>query len=244
MAADREICRRGRPGGPSWPIRCRIREAMLSRLLHGTTRESFFEQNFQKQPHAEAGSAADAAPLMSWDKVAALIAAPAPPDMIVSRSTKFLSGCEPRTIEQAQELFASGCSIVLRSVDLCDDEVRGLAEGFRAEMDGEVTVHAFATPRGFPGFGWHYDCEDVFIIQSSGVKQYFLRENTVNPRPTRDAMPADMQYEKETTQTIECTLVAGDWLYIPRGWWHMARARDDSLSMSVGVMSPAAAGLC
>jgi 50S ribosomal protein L16 3-hydroxylase len=49
-----------------------------------------------------------------------------------------------------------------------------------------------------------------------------------------------MQFGRETSPLIASTLVAGDWLYIPRGWWHMARAADDSLSISVGVLSPAA----
>ncbi len=31
-------------------------------------------------------------------------------------------------------------------------------------------------------------------------------------------------------------LVAGDWLYIPRWWWHFVKCEEDSLSISVGVM--------
>jgi ribosomal protein L16 Arg81 hydroxylase len=37
-------------------------------------------------------------------------------------------------------------------------------------------------------------------------------------------------------------LGAGDWLYIPCGYWHKAEARGDetSISLAVGLMSPAA----
>ena len=32
--------------------------------------------------------------------------------------------------------------------------------------------------------------------------------------------------------------VAGDWLYIPYRWWHLVKCVQESLSISVGVMSP------
>jgi ribosomal protein L16 Arg81 hydroxylase len=34
-------------------------------------------------------------------------------------------------------------------------------------------------------------------------------------------------------------LIAGDWLYIPRRWWHLVKCSADSLSISVGIMPPA-----
>jgi ribosomal protein L16 Arg81 hydroxylase len=86
------------------------------------------------------------------------------------------------------------------------------------------------------------DCKDVFIVQTSGSKDYRLRANTVNPRPTIDAMPRDMRFELERTPVIACTLLPGDWLYVPRGFWHVAHARDDSLSLSIGVLTPQARG--
>ncbi len=31
-------------------------------------------------------------------------------------------------------------------------------------------------------------------------------------------------------------LCAGDWLYLPGRWWHVAKCVEDSLSISVGVL--------
>ncbi|HVR44674.1 MAG TPA: cupin domain-containing protein [Thermoanaerobaculia bacterium] len=215
---------------------------MFTPWLAGASHERFEAEHFQKAPYSEPGSALAAMPLMTWDKVAALLAVSPRPDVIVAKQGRFLEHAEPDSIEAAQALFAAGCSIVLRALEHFDGELRELAETFGAGMEGEVTVHSFATPRGAIGFGWHYDCEDVFIAQTAGTKEYYLRENTVNPRPTRDAMPRDMEYGREVSPLIRCTLVAGDWLYVPRGWWHMGRGLDDALSLSVGVLSPAAAG--
>lgn len=215
---------------------------MFRTFTPALTREAFYRDHFQRTPHSEPETAAAVVPLLTWDRFVEMIAADPRPDMIVSQGGKLLSGAEPKTANEARSLFGAGCSIALRDVERFDTGLRELVGDFAAAMEGDVNAHAFATPAGNLGFGWHYDCEDVFILQTAGTKEYALRANSVNPAPTLDAMPRDMQYERETAPTLACTLVAGDWLYIPRGWWHRGRALDDSLSISVGVLSPAARG--
>lgn len=210
---------------------------MLTRWLGGMPLADFYREHFQKAPLAKPSAAHDAVPLLTWDHIARLVAAKPRPDTMVVRNGKLLDGREPGSLGEAQDLFGAGCSIVMRRLERHDDGLAALAKRIGAEVEGEVSIQAYATPRSFSSFGWHYDCEDVFIIQTAGTKEYFLRANTVNPVPRLSAMPRDMQYEKETTPTIACTLVAGDWLYVPSGWWHVARALDDALSISVGVLT-------
>ena len=100
-----------------------------------------------------------------------------------------------------------------------------------------VDIQVYLTPDQQQAFGWHYDLEEVFIIQVQGCKEYTLRQNTVNPLPVWDTMPEDMGYERETSRLrMTCRLEAGDWLYIPSGWWHIARTQAASLHLSIGVM--------
>jgi hypothetical protein len=94
-----------------------------------------------------------------------------------------------------------------------------------------VNIHVFATPAGAPGFSWHYDAEDVFIIQTAGEKEYSLRKNTVNPWPLEETLPADMQYERELMPLMRVLLRAGDLLYIPCGYWHKAEAKKPGLGV-------------
>src|SRR5687768_17715125 len=37
---------------------------------------------------------------------------------------------------------------------------------------------------------------------------------------------------------MRCELAAGDWLYIPSGYWHMGESRETSISLAIGVQSP------
>jgi 50S ribosomal protein L16 3-hydroxylase len=214
---------------------------MLPSWLDGTTREEFTAAHFQKEPFARAATAAAAVPLLTWETVERLVETPGR-DILVVRNGRLSSEPEPTTAAETRDLFSRGWSIVLRRCERHDPALSALAGEFERELEGDVSIQIYATPARFISFGWHYDCEDVFIVQTAGEKEYLLRRNTVNPEPTLDAMPRDMQAERETTPVISSTLVPGDWLYIPRGWWHVARAAETSLSISVGVLSPAAAG--
>lgn len=209
---------------------------MIGRWLAGESLADYF----QKAPLAKPAVARDAVPLLTWDTVARLVSNSPPPDMLIVRNGKLLTNAEPRSLREAQSLFAAGCSIVMRNLERHDEGLRTLAEAVASEIDGIVAIQSYATPKAFHSFGWHYDCEDVFIVQTAGTKEYLLRENTVNPAPRIDAMPRDMHYEKETSPMMACTLAAGDLLYVPSGWWHRARAMDDALSISIGVLTPRA----
>ena len=35
---------------------------------------------------------------------------------------------------------------------------------------------------------------------------------------------------------MKCMLNAGDWLYIPSGYWHMAAASETAISLAIGVV--------
>jgi 50S ribosomal protein L16 3-hydroxylase len=192
-------------------------------------------------PASAVASARAAIPFLNWETIDRLLASAAKPDMLVVRNAKLLDR-DVASGDDAKQLFADGWSLVLRRCERHDPALRKLADEFGAVMPGDVSIQIYATPAGFQSFGWHYDCEDVFIAQTAGVKRYFLRRNTVNPMPRLDAMPRDMQFERETSPMLETTLIPGDWLHIPRGWWHAAKATEDALSISVGVLSADAAG--
>lgn len=216
---------------------------MITRWLDGIPLAAFLAQHFQKAPLAKPGAARDGISLLTWDTIARLVSTPPLPDTLVVRNGTLLTNAEPRSLREAQALFGAGCSIVMRRLERHDAALAALASAIGMEMEGSVSIQSYATPRAFSSFGWHYDCEDVFIVQTAGTKEYFLRENTINPEPHIAAMPRDMHYEQETSRRMmACTLAPGDWLYVPSGWWHRAQAIDDALSISVGVLTPRAGG--
>jgi ribosomal protein L16 Arg81 hydroxylase len=138
-------------------------------------------------------------------------------------------------------VLVAGYTVGIRHAERHDPSLAALAEDFRQAFAAPIDVHLYCTPANHRGFGWHYDAEEVFILQLRGVKHWSLRKNTVNPWPLVETLPQDMRYEREIMPLMRCTLSAGDWLYIPGGYWHKTEAgSEESVSLSVGVLASSA----
>src|SRR5690606_22824859 len=138
----------------------------------------------------------------------------------------------PRSYAELRPLFAHGIGLCMRRAERSHPQLERVASAFRAL--GETHVQIFATPGGTHGFGWHYDDEDVFLVQTLGAKEYFFRPNTVAREPATAA--SFRKFPRESSPVYSARLVAGDFLYVPARWWHMALCEQDALSMSIGVL--------
>jgi len=138
---------------------------------------------------------------------------------------------------EAQAFHRRGHTLLVRHAERACPKVQAIAEEFSHFFHSPVDVQVYLTPNHNQAFGWHYDLEEVFIIQVQGCKEYTIRQNTLNPLPVWDNMPVDLGFERETSRLrLTCRLEAGDWLYIPSGWWHIARTQSESIHLSIGVM--------
>jgi 50S ribosomal protein L16 3-hydroxylase len=138
---------------------------------------------------------------------------------------------------EAQAYYRRGHTLLVRHAERSSAMLQALAEDFASLFHAPVDIQVYLTPDQSQAFGWHYDLEEVFIIQVRGCKEYTIRQNTLNPWPVWDNMPADLRYDRETSRVhLTCRLEAGDWLYIPSGWWHIAETQTASIHLSIGVM--------
>jgi 50S ribosomal protein L16 3-hydroxylase len=225
---------------------------VLERLLGEMPVATFVEGVFLRQPFSRPHGADALCPLGTWETIERILDRPgapaAPgdhveavePDVVVCRQGQRWAGTHTPSYAEARRLFADGYTLLIRHAERHDPALAGLAKDFARDLGGAVDVHIYCTPAGQHGFGWHYDAEDVFILQTAGRKEYSLRKNTVNPWPLVETLPADMQFEREQMPLLKCPLAAGDWLYIPNGYWHVACSEEDSISLAVGVLMPAA----
>jgi ribosomal protein L16 Arg81 hydroxylase len=138
---------------------------------------------------------------------------------------------------EAQDFHRRGHTLLVRHAERASPKMQAIAEAFANFFHAPVDIQVYLTPNDNQAFGWHYDLEEVFIIQVQGCKEYTIRQNTLNPLPVWDNMPVDLGFERETSRLrMTCRLEAGDWLYIPSGWWHIARTQAESIHLSIGVM--------
>jgi 50S ribosomal protein L16 3-hydroxylase len=195
-----------------------------------------------RQPHARPAGASAAVGLLGWEIFDRVLSSALPVDVLTVAAGQLVDVPAPRSAADVRRLMraGSGVSTVVRASELHDPGLAALAASFAAALPGEVHVQLYATPAGTNSYGWHYDFEDVFIAQTLGKKAYYFRDNSV-ARDTRLGDTLDFTVVRaETSQLMGAELVAGDSLYIPRRWWHLVKCVEDSLSISVGVMSPEA----
>ncbi len=197
----------------------------------------FVQEHYGRLPHS-GRTDGELCSLGSWS-VLDKILGDDDPDVMVVRRGQQRSGTAPTSAEQAERLIEDGFTVLVRNAQRHHEGLSKMAGGFREEFAAPVNVHVYVTPGGEFGFGWHYDVEEVFILQTSGTKEYSLRKNTVHPWPLVETMPDNLQHEREIMPLMKCSLAAGDWLYIPAGYWHKANVLSEevAISLAVGVMA-------
>ena len=210
-------------------------DGLLGRWLSPASLARFREQHWRRAPFASAGTACSEIASCTWARLDAFLRdRPAPDTLVITRGKLVDCPC-PTSLPELELLFERGIGIVLRHAERHGDELAHVSARLQQDIPGEQRVLVFATPRGVHGFGWHYDAEEVFIIQTEGDKEYFFRRNTIDPEPQRGFQPDFSQVHRETSPIMSCRLLPGDWLYLPRGYWHVARPGDHSLSISIGI---------
>ena len=214
----------------------------LQTLLGELPIQRFIADHYQRLPYSLAGGAAILCGLGTWESLSEILPREQA-DILVCRRNARYEGPPPRSSSEAQRLVQEGYTLLVRHAERHNPRLAEMAKGFERDLAAPVNIHMYCTPGGEHGFGWHYDAEEVFIVQTTGRKEYLLRKNTVNPWPIEETLPADMRYEREIMPLVRCELAAGDWLYIPSGYWHMANARETAISLAIGVMPRTAVDL-
>jgi 50S ribosomal protein L16 3-hydroxylase len=209
---------------------------MLHEWLTPVSVAVFVQRYWHRQPYACPDTAHRAVPLLGWETLERVLADDTPPDVLVVTRGKVVETSAPRTLEEVRALMRQGIGLVIRRAERHDGGLAQLAASFGQELQGEGHVQVFVTPASTYSFGWHYDFEDVFIAQTKGVKEYFLRDNTVECDRARGTCPDFERFRDEVSALATVRLLPGDWLYIPSRWWHVAKCFEDSLSISIGVL--------
>jgi ribosomal protein L16 Arg81 hydroxylase len=211
--------------------------AATSRWLGRLEAAGFWRDHFRRQPFASAGGGEEIVPLVTWDTLDRVLAAPGPIDLMTVRAGQLVACEPPRGRQDAQSLFRSGVSTVVRSAERHDRALASLVSALGAAAGGEAHGQLYATPAATNSYGWHYDFEDVFIVQTAGAKDYYFRANTVANEVVLGDRPDFTAVTRETTPIFTARLLPGDWLYIPARTWHLVKCLEDALSISTGVMS-------
>lgn len=213
---------------------------ILKQLLGEDPKLTFLDKHFTRLPFSRPGGAYALKDLLIWKTVEEVLSTKQSVLRIV-QDGRVIKDYVDLNYEEALAHHKQGHTLLLRYAEKSSPKLKALADDFQKSFHSVVDIQLYCTPEGHNAFGWHYDVEEVFIIQTKGSKTYSIRPNTVHPNPLVKSIPKDLGYEKEKTPIeIKVTLEEGDWLYIPSGWWHVARTQKESMHISIGLMPSSA----
>jgi 50S ribosomal protein L16 3-hydroxylase len=215
--------------------------SLLNEILSPLPVEEFYKSYWHHYPYAVPHKANLFRNLIGWEILDEIISSGHPDCWLpqrgaLPRETHLSSGS--LDFKTARAEFLKGRTILVRHAELANSKIKNIAEQFQKIFKAKIDVQLYSTPGGEEGFDWHYDIEEVFVFQSQGIKEFRLRKNTVMPRSMLKDLKDRIDFrEEKSPYEIHCCLNPGDWLYIPAGFWHKAKAHTESHHLSVGVMA-------
>ena len=191
---------------------------ILQKLLGSMTASKFMEDYFLRHPFALPGACGDLVDLGSWPAVERILACP-DADVLAARKGQIWDGPRPNCGEDLRKILDAGYTLRIRRAQRHHPGLSQLAQSFERDFASPIDIQVYCTPPCCAGFGWHYDAEDVFVLQTFGSKEWHLRKNTVNPWPLVETLPRDMRYQREIMPLMRCFLETGDWpLQLNSAW--------------------------
>jgi ribosomal protein L16 Arg81 hydroxylase len=183
---------------------------VLQELLEPVSVGDFLQNNFTQFPFAMPDRAARYTHDFNEADFAAMVESSRAVLRIV-RDGRLVQDNARLSWAEAQAYHRRGHTLLVRHAERSSAKLQAFARTFARFLHPPVDIQVYLTPDSSQAFGWHYDLEEVFIIQVRGCKEYTIRKNTLNRWPVWDNM-------------------------IPSGWWHIAQTQAESIHLSIGVM--------
>lgn len=146
------------------------------------------------------------------------------------------------------DVYAAGMTVYMGGFEKTLPLIGRLCAAIKHDLSlsAKVGGTCFLSPRG-AGFGLHFDRHEVFTLQVEGEKLWRYSATPAVTAPPINLIATDAEYladfEEESggeriripreRDLVEQLLRPGDLLYFPAGTWHLARAVDHSLSLSI-----------
>jgi hypothetical protein len=227
------------------------RSSGLSRLLEPHTAEEFLASTWGQTYKHIRGRAGKFAHLLPWERLSDILRQHRLdfPRLRLMREGRALpvnsylrhtaSARHKQTIPHVQPVkftgqLRAGATLVLDAVDELHEPLEELAADLEHLFCERIQINSYAGWHTSRGFDLHWDDHDVFILQVAGRKHWRIYGETRphplagerdNPKPVVDTPPLWAE-----------TLEDGDFLYIPRGWWHVAEPLEEpTLHLTVGI---------
>lgn len=234
------------------------RSKSLGYLIQPTLRANFFDQYFDQKPLYVPGPEDKFADVFSWDRLNRILNMThvwSSHNFVLSKDRQVIPAAEycmsvmgrdgtnilqPRFRDIEQKL-KEGSTLTLAAAGQLDPGIASVVASLTTAFSALAECNIYCSWKQVQAFPSHFDVMDVFVLQISGEKVWRLYENRFEaPLKTEgyhfSGLPDDYHDKHKGTVAREVTMTPGDFLYIPKGYYHDALASSDaSLHLTFGL---------
>ncbi|MFK8905609.1 JmjC domain-containing protein [Streptomyces sp. YS-3] len=137
-----------------------------------------------------------------------------------------LDGHQVFDLPRVFALMRSGATLIIDSLDRIHPGVRAATDDVMRITGETAACNLFVTFDDAQAFDSHFDEVDTFVVQLLGTKHWKVHGPS-EEFPLPEYGDSDPVNCPETT-LFEKTLVPGDVIHVPRGWWHTVRGGGET----------------
>lgn len=135
--------------------------------------------------------------------------------------------------EELTNQLREGATLIVDAIDETYGPLKQFVLQLEKTFRERIQVNAYVGWGTTKGFDLHWDDHDVLIMQIDGRKAWKIYGETRKWPLYRDKV---LDFPAPEKPIWEATLESGDFLYIPRGWWHVATAiGEPTLHLTFGI---------
>lgn len=203
-------------------------------VLDPITTEEFLTNYYQSQALHIQGSRDKFSKLFGWEALNNVLnSSPQPhPGVKMTQGGKQL---KPKDATALIRAVQNGATLILEDIDRYDLNLGNFLNRLSEEIGERTRFNMYLSYPENQGYNKHYDTHDFLILQVSGYKEWWVFPETI---------PSALFFQKthgtepppEESCYLHCKLGPGDVLYVPKGHWHYAIARDEpSMHLTLAV---------
>ncbi len=235
------------------------RRISLASILDPVLPEDFLSQTFDKKPLLIPGAADKFDDVFTWDALNGILnmtnvwtsqnmrlaldgQVMAAEEYCVSRMGRDGEKVMRPIFPRMEKFLQRGATLNLNFAEMLHPGMASAAMTLAMRFAAAIECNVYSSWKGKPAFSPHFDSMDVFVLHIAGEKRWRVYENRF------DAPAEAVGYRHSTLSdefndkfrgdvAMEPLLTPGDFLYIPKGYYHDALASSDAcLHLTFGLM--------
>lgn len=223
-------------------------DLLFDSIVAPMTVKNFTEEYFRKKPLVIKGGDNKFFDIMNWKLLSDLLNQSAiwsPYSLNLYSNTRAISadeysypsvtreGNEGRLInfDQVAKHVKNGSSLVLNDIETLNPGLKAVAHAIESTFLGKVQANLYCSRSENQALPVHFDTHDVFAIQVEGSKQWRVYGTSIQKPINHHFFKSIDQSFHEANKgelSIDEELTSGDFIYIPRGFYHEAMCHSDS----------------